>query len=419
MVSTLLASSSGFSDVTRKITLEFPNLFEGTRITYSRGFNIFGLSIYWYGILIAVGLVLAYFYAMHRMEKDFGIVKDRAFDVIFAATIGGFLCARIYYCVFTTLNPDSGMKYNFITTFTTIHDGGIAIYGGIIGAVLVGLLFCKIRKVHFRAMADVAALGFLIGQGIGRWGNFINQEAYGAACDKDFLFAMTGTRIASEMGEGVVVHPCFLYESLWCLLGFVLLHFYSKKLRTYDGEIALLYVAWYGLERFFVEGLRTDSLMAGKFRISQLVAGISFVIAIVLFAVFKIMAKKRGYVLYVNSDSSKELIAHDKQLEEERLEKKKARKKALYNSTPEVTTEDTETADNEENTEDNTEENAEDNTKVNTEDDTDVNTKGDTDVNTKDDTDVNTKDNTEVNAENDTKVNTEDNTEDNKDGTDY
>lgn len=334
MVSTLLASSSGFSDVTRKITLEFPNLFEGTRITYSRGFNIFGLSIYWYGILIAVGLVLAYFYAMHRMEKDFGIVKDRAFDVIFAATIGGFLCARIYYCVFTTLNPESGIKYNFITTFTTIHDGGIAIYGGIIGAVLVGLLFCKIRKVHFRAMADVAALGFLIGQGIGRWGNFINQEAYGAACDKDFLFAMTGTRIADEMGEGVVVHPCFLYESLWCLLGFVLLHFYSKKLRTYDGEIALLYVAWYGLERFFVEGLRTDSLMAGKFRVSQLVAAVSFVIAIVLFVVFKIMAKKRSYVLYVNSDGSKELIAHDKQLEEERLAKKKSKKTAKSNDGP-------------------------------------------------------------------------------------
>lgn len=379
MVSTLLASSSGFSDVTRKITLEFPNLFDGTRITYSRGFNIFGLSIYWYGILIAAGLVLAYFYAMHRMEKDFGIVKDRAFDVIFASTIGGFLCARIYYCVFTTLNPDSGIKYNFITTFTTIHDGGIAIYGGIIGAVLVGLLFCKIRKVHFRAMVDVAALGFLIGQGIGRWGNFINQEAYGAACDKDFLFAMTGTRIASEMGEGVFVHPCFLYESLWCLLGFVLLHFYSKKLRTYDGEIALLYVAWYGLERFFVEGLRTDSLMAGKFRVSQLVAAVSFVVAIVLFVVFKILAKKRGYVLYVNSDGSKELIAHDKQLEEERLEKKKAHKKALYNTVPKENTEDapteeevaeeiteeTETAEVEENTNENTEANTEDNTEEN------------------------------------------------------
>lgn len=328
MLLTLMNSdlSSDFSDVTNKISVEFPNLFNGMRITYTRGFEIFGFSIYWYGVLIAIGMVLAYFYAMRRLDKDFGIVKDRAFDVIFAATIGGFLCARIYYCVFTTLNPDSGMKYNFVTTFTKIHDGGIAIYGGIIGAVLTGLLFCKLRKVHFRAMADVAALGFLIGQGIGRWGNLVNQEAYGAACGKDFLFAMTGTRIAEEMGSGVCVHPCFLYESLWCILGFVLLHFYSKKLRTYDGEVALLYVAWYGLERFFVEGLRTDSLMAGKFRVSQLVAAISFVIAITLFAVFKILAKKRGWVLYVNTDASKELMEHDRLAEEERKAKKKAKK---------------------------------------------------------------------------------------------
>lgn len=370
MVTTLLAASSGFSDVTNKISVEFPNLFNGMRITYTRGFEIFGFSVYWYGVLIALGLALAYFYAMRRVDKDFGIVKDRAFDVVFAATIGGFLCARIYYCVFTTLNPDSETKYTFVTTFTKIHDGGIAIYGGIIGAVLVGLLFCKIRKVHFRAMADLASLGFLIGQGIGRWGNFINQEAYGAACDKNYLFAMTGTRIASEMGEGVYVHPCFLYESLWCLLGFVLLHFYSKKLRTYDGEVALLYVAWYGLERFFVEGLRTDSLMAGKFRVSQLVAGVSFIIAITLFVVFKIMAKKRGWTLYVNSDGSKQLLEQDRLAEEERLAKKKSKKAAgaaekipAENSEDNNDSEDNMSAeDNEEIPENNEEANTEDNT---------------------------------------------------------
>lgn len=383
MVSTLMATSSGFSDVTNKISVEFPNLFNGMRITYTRGFEVFGLSIYWYGVLIALGLALAYFYAMHRVDKDFGIVKDRAFDVVFAATIGGFLCARIYYCVFTTLNPDSGMKYTFVTTFTKIHDGGIAIYGGIIGAVLVGLLFCRIRKVHFRAMADLASLGFLIGQGIGRWGNFINQEAYGAACDKNYLFAMTGTRIAAEMGEGVYVHPCFLYESLWCLLGFVLLHFYSKKLRTYDGEVALLYVAWYGLERFFVEGLRTDSLMAGKFRVSQLVAGISFIIAITLFVVFKIIAKKRGWVLYVNSGNSKELMEHDRIAEEERLAKKKSKKGADSeekipaesnennedSNNNDDTSDNADAADNEENL-DNNEEISENNEETNTEDNT-------------------------------------------------
>ncbi len=344
MILTLLSNAAAVTD---KISVEFPNLFNGMRITYTRGFSVFGFSIYWYGILIGVGIVLAYFYAMHRLEKDFGIVKDRAFDVIFAATIGGFLCARIYYCVFTTLNPDSGMKYTFVTTFTTIHDGGIAIYGGIIGAVLIGLLFCKIRKVHFRAMTDVAALGFLIGQCIGRWGNFINQEAYGEACGKDYLLAMTGTRIAEEMGEGVCVHPCFLYESLWCLLGFVLLHFYSKKLRTYDGEIALLYVAWYGLERFFVEGLRTDSLMAGKFRVSQLVAAVSFVAAVALFAVFKMLAKKRGWALYVNTDASKELMEHDRLAEEENKAKKKAKKSGEAAPAEEIPAENTEDTEDE------------------------------------------------------------------------
>lgn len=351
----LTLMTTDFSDVTNKISVEFPNLFNGMRITYTRGFEIFGFSIYWYGVLITIGLVLAYFYAMHRVDRDFGIVKDRAFDVVFAATIGGFLCARIYYCVFTTLNPESGVKYNFVTTFTKIHDGGIAIYGGIIGAVLVGLLFCKLRKVHFRAMADVAALGFLIGQGIGRWGNLINQEAYGAACDKNYLFAMTGTRIAEEMGEGVFVHPCFLYESLWCLLGFVLLHFYSKKLRTYDGEVALLYVAWYGLERFFVEGIRTDSLMAGKFRVSQLVAAVSFIAAIALFAVFKILAKKRGWVLYVNTDGSKELMEHDRIAEEEKKAKKKAKKSDETAPAEEIPAEEDEDSKDTENTENNEE----------------------------------------------------------------
>ncbi len=321
-MTTILAASAA----TEKISVEFPNLFSGMKITYSRGFEIFGLSIYWYGILIAVGMVLAYFYAMHRMEKDFGIPKDRAFDVVFAAVIGGFLCARIYYCVFTTLNPDSPTNYTFVTTFTTIHDGGIAIYGGIIGAVLSGLVFCKIRKVNFFAMADIASLGFLIGQCIGRWGNLVNQEAYGEACDKNWLFAMTGTRIAGEMGEGVCVHPCFLYESVWCLLGFVLLHFYSKKLRSFDGEISLLYVAWYGLGRFFIEGLRTDSLMAGQFRVSQLVAAASFAAAVVLYVVFKIVSKKKNLVLYVNSEASQQLMENDRLAEAERIAKKKAKK---------------------------------------------------------------------------------------------
>lgn len=313
------------SAVTVKNKLEFPNLFGGTEIEYYRGFEVFGVPIYWYGVLIAVGIVLACVYVFHRMEKDFGLSKDRAFDVIFAATIGGFIGARIYFCVFTSLDPTSLKKYDFVTTFTEIRDGGIAIYGGIIAAVLVGFLFCKLRKVHFTTMLDVAALGFLIGQTIGRWGNFVNQEAYGADCPTDWLFAMKGSLITSQGITGVV-HPCFLYESVWCLLGFIFLHIYSKKLRTFDGEVFLLYVAWYGLERFFVEGLRTDSLMAGDFRISQIVAAVSCIAALILFVIFKILTKKKNIPLYVNSGASQTLLENDRKAEEERLAKKAEKK---------------------------------------------------------------------------------------------
>lgn len=313
------------SAVAVKNRVEFPNLFGGTEIEYYRGFEVFGVPIYWYGVLIAIGILLACLYVFRRIEKDFGLSKDRAFDVIFAATIIGFVCARIYFCVFTTLNPDSPKKYTFVTTFTEIRDGGIAIYGGIIGAVLGGFLFCKLRKVHFTTMLDVAALGFLIGQAIGRWGNFVNQEAYGADCPTDWIFAMKGSLITSQGITGVV-HPCFLYESVWCALGFIFLHIYSKKLRTFDGEVFLLYIAWYGLERFFVEGLRTDSLMAGNFRVSQIVAAVSCGLALAAFVVFKILTKKKNIPLYVNSGASAELLESDRKAEEERKSKKEAKK---------------------------------------------------------------------------------------------
>ena len=311
--------------VTQELELEFPNLFGGMAINYFRGFELFGVSIYWYGIIITLGVALAYLYAHLRAPK-LGLSRDRMFDVAFGALIGGFLGARIYFCVFSTLNPDSPLSYDFVTTFTTIRDGGLAIYGGIIGGFLVGFIMCKIRKVHFGAMCDLAAPGFLIGQCIGRWGNFINQEAHGGVCDPDFLFGMTGTIISDQVEAGALVHPCFLYESAWCLIGFILLHLYSVKLRSYDGEVALLYVAWYGLGRAFIEGLRTDSLMAGDIRISQLVGAASFVIAIVLFIALKIITEKKQIPLYVNSDACRELAEQDRLAEEERLAKREAKK---------------------------------------------------------------------------------------------
>lgn len=321
-ISTMLAASAGFQE----IELEFPNLFGGMQINYFRGFELFGIQIYWYGVLITLGVILAYVYAMFRI-KDFGLSSDRVFDVVFAALIGGFIGARAYYCIFATL--EGTYHYTFITAITEIRDGGLAIYGGIIAALIVGAVMCKIRKVKLAPMFDLAALGFLIGQCIGRWGNFVNQEAHGGVTDPDFIFGMSGTLIQNEIGHvgGSLVHPCFLYESVWCLLGFIGLHFYSKKLRSYDGEIFLLYVAWYGLGRAFIEGLRTDSLMAGDVRISQIVAAISFVVALVMFIVFKILTEKKQIPLYVNTEACAELLAADKARDEEQR-RKRAEKKA-------------------------------------------------------------------------------------------
>lgn len=325
MMTALLQTAAAVTD---EIEVEFPNLFGGFAMNYYRGFELFGkIDIYWYGVIITLGVVLAYIYAMCRV-KSFGLSKDRVFDVVFGALICGFLGARIYYCVFQTLDPNSGVSYDFVTTFTTIRDGGLAIYGGIIGGFLGGFVMCKIRRVNFFSMCDIAGFGFLIGQGLGRWGNFFNQEAYGTVTDPGYLLGMTGTIISQENEPGALVHPCFLYESVWCLLGFLLLHLYSKKLRTFDGEIMLMYIAWYGLGRAFIEGLRTDSLMLGSVRISQIVAAASFVIALGLFVFFKIFTEKKGIPLYVNTEVSKNLLAADEEAQRKDAEKREAKRKA-------------------------------------------------------------------------------------------
>lgn len=307
--------------------IEFPNLFGGTVISLTRGFQIFGISIYWYGVIIAVGVILAFIYAMKRC-KEVGLVADRVFDVVFMGIIGGFVGARAYYCIFHNLNPASEFKYTFITAFTSIRDGGLAIYGGVIGALIVGFIFAKVRKVNWFTLLDLAGLGLLIGQCIGRWGNFVNQEAYGAATAGDLPWGMTGSYISLFTTEGQLVHPCFLYESLWCLVGFIGLHFYSKKLKTYDGEIFLLYIAWYGLGRAWIEGLRTDSLMAGDIKISQLVAALSVVLGLAAFIIFKIKTEKNpDYKLYANTEQSAALLAEAEEKDNE-YKRKKAEKKA-------------------------------------------------------------------------------------------
>lgn len=251
-----------------------------------------GWKIYWYGVIIAVGFLLALIYGLRRAKK-LGVNVDRLIDVVLVTTPCAILGARAYYLLF-----DSGLAG--FKNFFKIHDGGLAIYGGVIAAAVVGVLMCKLRKVRIGDALDIASLGFLIGQCIGRWGNFFNQEAFGRyIAANSFLpdwWGMTSERVADYYMEGVMVHPCFFYESVWCLLGFVLLHFMSKK-RKFSGQIALSYGVWYSIGRFFIEGLRTDSLyIAGTdIRVSQALS-LAAVIVCAIVLVICLLRKKQAEV---------------------------------------------------------------------------------------------------------------------------
>lgn len=240
-------------------------------------------DIYWYGIIIATGFLLALIYGLKNAPR-YGLNSDRMLDVILVATPVAILSARTYYVIF------DGEKLNGIGDFfgfgTSSGFAGLAIYGGVIGAFAAGAVMCKIRKVKILDMFDVAAAGFLIGQGIGRWGNFINQEAYGAFTGSSF-WGMQSEKTVSEMGEGLV-HPCFLYESIWCIAGFFILNHFSKK-RRFSGEISLMYCVWYGFGRGFIELLRTDSLMIGNLKVSCL---LSFLICIAAFSALAVLRNR-------------------------------------------------------------------------------------------------------------------------------
>ena len=248
--------------------ISFPSL--GIEWDPARSISIGPLNIYLYGLIIATGLLLAVFYGCRR-SRQFGINEDTLTDGVLWVTPFAFLCARLYYCIFYW--EEGGYGDNLLSVLY-VWQGGLAIYGGVIGAIVGIIVFCKIKKISIGAVLDIVALGFLIGQTMGRWGNFFNREAFGAETDSFLRMGLYNT----YTGMTEYHHPTFLYESLWNLVGFIALHFLSKK-RQYDGQIALSYAAWYGLGRVFIEGLRTDSLYIGAFRVSQLVAGISFVLA--------------------------------------------------------------------------------------------------------------------------------------------
>ena len=234
-----------------------------------RSISIGPLTVHYYGAIIAFGLILGVMYACRR-SRAFGLKEDDLIDGVLWVTPFAILCARAYYVIFRWAEEYAARPISALY----IWEGGLAIYGGVIGAVIGILVFCKCRKIKPVVVLDVVSLSFLIGQSIGRWGNFFNREAFGA--ETDVLWKM-GLMKAS--GEIIYVHPTFLYESLWNACGFVILHFASRR-RKYDGQVALGYMAWYGLGRCMIEGLRADSLYIGPFRVSQLLAGISCIAAV-------------------------------------------------------------------------------------------------------------------------------------------
>ena len=197
-----------------------------------------------------------------RRSKELGLKEDDIMDGVLYITPFAIACARLYYCIFSwEMYADDPISVLYI------WKGGLAIYGGVIGAVIGVAVFCKLRKIKITALLDIVLIGFLIGQCLGRWGNFFNREAFGAATDSFFRMGLFNR----YTGVWEYYHPTFLYESLWNGAGFLLLHFVSKH-RKYDGQVSLCYAAWYGLGRALIEGLRVDSLYWGPFRVSQVLA---------------------------------------------------------------------------------------------------------------------------------------------------
>lgn len=243
-------------------------------------FSFLGITVYWYGIILATGFVVALLYTMKNCNR-FQIDKDKFLDCVIVGIITGMIGARLFYVAFF---PGDQYIKNPISILY-INEGGIAIYGGIIGGLLGGIIVAKLKKINTLRALDLACLGFLIGQAIGRWGNFTNQEAFGSPTNSIFGMISENTMLENYMP----VHPCFLYESLWCALGFILLDIFTRKCKYFNGQIFLMYIVWYGLERFFVEALRTDSLIIPiiGLKVSQVIAALCVIIGITLITVIK------------------------------------------------------------------------------------------------------------------------------------
>lgn len=236
-------------------------------------FTLFGIDVKWYGVLIGIGALLAIFFA-DKLAKKRGLSDDLVTDFVFVLLISGIIGARTYYVIFQwdyySIHKDE---------ILSIRNGGLAIYGAVLAGIIVALVFSRRKKVSFWDLADISAPGLALAQGIGRWGNFINGEAHGGPTNLPWAIVV----------DGVKVHPTFLYESILDISIFIFLYFYLSKKEKFKGQLFTTYMILYGIGRFFIEGLRTDSLYIGIFRVSQLVS-LAMVIAGIIVTVLN---KKR------------------------------------------------------------------------------------------------------------------------------
>jgi len=242
-------------------------------IDIPRYFTVFGFNIYYYGICITLGFAMATIYLIKRRDL-FNLTTDNILDILLIAVPCGLIGARLYYMLFNFSDFFGPGKWENIWAF---RDGGLAVYGGIIASGLVFIIYSRKKKLPLGNLLDAAGFGLFIGQAIGRWGNFINREAFGVETELPWKMGLT------SWGVTRYYHPAFLYESLWNITGLIVLHIYSKKSKTkYPGQYFLFYVAWYGLGRFMIEGLRVDSLLipGTEQRISQWLAAASFLAAV-------------------------------------------------------------------------------------------------------------------------------------------
>lgn len=269
------------------VTVSFPGLGIG-EISFNKvAFSLFGtIEVRWYGIIMVTGIILAFLYAYYRSKHE-GVSFDDLLDYAIFTVLSGIVGARLYYVI------TSDQKYTFGEIFA-IWNGGIAIYGAIIGGATALLCVSLYKKIKWQKVFDMVCPGVMIGQIVGRWGNFFNGEAYGEAPVEDSLLYFMRMELRHEgWANSYLCQPTFLYESLWNLVGFLIINALYKK-KKYDGQVFLMYITWYGFGRMFIEGLRTDSLMVGTFRISQVVAFLCFVVGFALLVYLGVRASNRA-----------------------------------------------------------------------------------------------------------------------------